>query len=328
MAPGNEIQPTSSGESFDTLIEAIMGMRQDINMMRGDITNKMRKGGYGYGVEGNGPKDQCGYGGRDMGLNFIKVTLPRFHGGSDPKGYLKCESQCDRIFQVNYLPNVKKTTYVVAQFEGYSLTWWESAMRMQGILHGGHYPLWDVMKAPMRAKYVPERYRQGFLAKLYNLIQEYKSVESYFDEFQNLLLKFDYNEDEKHTKIRFKKVDVYGFGFILWEMLAGTIPYEDMTPVQAAYAIVNKNTRPPISGDCSPTMRTLIEQCWSLHPEKRPEFWQIVKALEQFESSVAHDETLNLVQNSMLHHKKGFIHWIQKLGSSHQNATLKPKSVS
>ncbi|PHU02610.1 Serine/threonine-protein kinase HT1 [Capsicum chinense] len=37
-----------------------------------------------------------------------------------------------------------------------------------------------------------------------------------------------------------RKVDVYGFGLILWEMLAGTIPYEDMTPVQAAFAVVNK----------------------------------------------------------------------------------------
>ncbi|KAM3306589.1 serine/threonine/tyrosine-protein kinase HT1 [Capsicum chacoense] len=129
-------------------------------------------------------------------------------------------------------------------------------------------------------------------------------------------------------KLYGRKVDVYGFGLILWEMLAGTIPYEDMTPVQAAYAVVNKNTRPPIPRDCPPAMRTLIEQCWSLHPEKRPEFWQIVKVLEQFESSVAHDGTLNLVQNSMFHHKKGFLHWIQKLGSADQNASSKPKSVS
>ncbi|CAN4092005.1 unnamed protein product [Withania somnifera] len=107
-----------------------------------------------------------------------------------------------------------------------------------------------------------------------------------------------------------RKVDVYGFGLILWEMLAGAIPYEDMIPVQAAYAVANKNTRPPIPGDCPPAMRTLIEQCWSLQPEKRPEFWQIVKVLEQFESSVAHDGTLNVVQNSMFHHKKGFLHWI------------------
>ncbi|XP_059290590.1 serine/threonine/tyrosine-protein kinase HT1-like [Lycium ferocissimum] len=123
-----------------------------------------------------------------------------------------------------------------------------------------------------------------------------------------------------------RKVDVYGFGLILWEMVAGTIPYEDMTPVQAAFAVVNKNMRPPIPEGCPPAMRTLIEQCWSLQPEKRPEFWQIVKVLEQFESSVAHDGTLNLVENSMFHHKKGFLHWIQKLGSAHQNASSKPKT--
>lgn len=37
-----------------------------------------------------------------------------------------------------------------------------------------------------------------------------------------------------------RKVDVYSFGLILWEMVAGTVPYEDMTPVQAAFAVVNK----------------------------------------------------------------------------------------
>lgn len=37
-----------------------------------------------------------------------------------------------------------------------------------------------------------------------------------------------------------RKVDVYSFGLILWEMVAGTIPYEDMAPVQAAFAVVNK----------------------------------------------------------------------------------------
>ena len=37
-----------------------------------------------------------------------------------------------------------------------------------------------------------------------------------------------------------RKVDVYGFGLILWELVAGTIPYEDMTPIQAAFAVVHK----------------------------------------------------------------------------------------
>ncbi|XP_031248687.1 serine/threonine/tyrosine-protein kinase HT1 [Pistacia vera] len=123
-----------------------------------------------------------------------------------------------------------------------------------------------------------------------------------------------------------RKVDVYSFGLILWELVAGTIPYEDMNPIQAAFAVVNKNLRPVIPRDCPPAMGALIEQCWSSHPEKRPEFWHIVKVLEQFESSHARDGTLNLVQNPACQdHKKRLLHWIQKLGPVHPNSSPVPK---
>ncbi|CAJ1961696.1 unnamed protein product [Sphenostylis stenocarpa] len=122
-----------------------------------------------------------------------------------------------------------------------------------------------------------------------------------------------------------RKVDVYSFGLMLWEMLTGTIPYEDMNPIQAAFAVVNKNSRPVIPSDCPPAMRALIEQCWSLQPDKRPEFWQIVKILEQFQSSLARDGTLTLVPNPYWDNKKGLLHWIQKLGPVHQNSGPVPK---
>ncbi|KAK4858364.1 hypothetical protein QYF36_015267 [Acer negundo] len=123
-----------------------------------------------------------------------------------------------------------------------------------------------------------------------------------------------------------RKVDVYSFGLILWEMVAGAIPYEEMNPIQAAFAVVNKNLRPAMPGDCPPAMGALIEQCWSLQPDKRPEFWHVVKVLEQFESSLARDGTLKLVQNPTCQdHKKGLLHWIQKLGPVHPHSSPMPK---
>ncbi|RAL49666.1 hypothetical protein DM860_001957 [Cuscuta australis] len=122
------------------------------------------------------------------------------------------------------------------------------------------------------------------------------------------------------------KVDVYGFGLILWEMVTGYIPYEDMIPVQAAFAVINKNMRPTIPVDCPSAMKALIEHCWSSQPENRPEFWQIVKILEQFESSLANDGTLNLVHGvTFRDHKKGLLHWIQKLGPVHSDSFYIPK---
>ncbi|KAI3991971.1 hypothetical protein MKX01_012916 [Papaver californicum] len=113
-----------------------------------------------------------------------------------------------------------------------------------------------------------------------------------------------------------RKVDVYSFGLILWEMVAGSIPYENMTPIQAAFAVVNKNLRPRIPEDCPPALGAIIEQCWAVNADRRPEFWQIVKVLEQFELSVACDGTLNLVQNTICcqDQKKGLNYWIQKFG--------------
>lgn len=82
--------------------------------------------------------------------------------------------------------------------------------------------------------------------------------------------------------------------------------------------VLVQNIRPAIPGDCPAAMKALIEQCWSVAPDKRPEFWQIVKVLEQFEASLERDGSLNLTTNKICKDpKKGLKHWIQKLGPVH-----------
>lgn len=72
--------------------------------------------------------------------------------------------------------------------------------------------------------------------------------------------------------------------------------------------------RPAFTTECPAALRALIEQCWASIPERRPEFWQIVKVLEQFESTLSQEGTLNGLQSLTNHdHKKWMLHLIQKL---------------
>jgi serine/threonine protein kinase len=42
--------------------------------------------------------------------------------------------------------------------------------------------------------------------------------------------------EKRHTK----KVDVYSFAIVLWELITGLTPFDNMTPEQAAYAVTHK----------------------------------------------------------------------------------------
>jgi hypothetical protein len=99
--------------------------------------------------------------------------------------------------------------------------------------------------------------------------------------------------------------------------------------ILSLYVFFFQNSRPVIPSNCPPAMRALIEECWSLNPDKRPEFWQVVKVLEQFESSLARDGSLTVLQNPCgQDHKKGLLHWIHKLSPAHHHSSgfvAKPK---
>ncbi|XP_008811875.1 serine/threonine-protein kinase STY46-like isoform X3 [Phoenix dactylifera] len=83
------------------------------------------------------------------------------------------------------------------------------------------------------------------------------------------------------------KADVFSFGILLWELLTGKLPYEYLTPLQAAVGVVQKGLRPTIPKHTNPKLAELLEKCWQQDPAQRPDFSEILEILQFLAKEVA-----------------------------------------
>uniref|UniRef100_A0A803L1U9 Protein kinase domain-containing protein n=1 Tax=Chenopodium quinoa TaxID=63459 RepID=A0A803L1U9_CHEQI len=89
----------------------------------------------------------------------------------------------------------------------------------------------------------------------------------------------------KHRKYD-KKVDVFSFGMILYEMIEGEPPLSSYEPYEAA-RYVAEGHRPTIrSKGFVPDLKELTEQCWAADMNQRPTFLEILKRLEKIKDNL------------------------------------------
>ncbi|XP_004496487.1 serine/threonine-protein kinase STY46-like isoform X2 [Cicer arietinum] len=76
-----------------------------------------------------------------------------------------------------------------------------------------------------------------------------------------------------------QKADVFSFSIVLWELVTAKVPYDTMTPLQAALG-VRQGLRPELPKHGHPKLLDLMQKCWEAIPSSRPSFNEIRTELE------------------------------------------------
>jgi len=78
-----------------------------------------------------------------------------------------------------------------------------------------------------------------------------------------------------------RKVDIYSFGLILWEICCLEVPYSNLTPKNFREKVFEKGERPPLSEKILSTpISRLLTNCWSTQISDRPDCSEILSILK------------------------------------------------
>ena len=84
--------------------------------------------------------------------------------------------------------------------------------------------------------------------------------------------------------------DVYSFAIVVWETVEWREPYPGLSPTAIMRQVAYNKLRPKVSSNLFPKpLKNLLSQCWNDAPDKRPNFEEIAKTIDDM--NIALDES-------------------------------------
>ena len=77
-----------------------------------------------------------------------------------------------------------------------------------------------------------------------------------------------------------KKIDIYSFGMILWEIITNTVPF-DVKLTEIKKYVLEEKVRPEVPTNIHKSLSSLIRSCWDSELEKRPNDKDIIGYLKE-----------------------------------------------
>jgi serine/threonine protein kinase len=92
--------------------------------------------------------------------------------------------------------------------------------------------------------------------------------------------------ENRKTDVNAFKTDVFSFAMTSFEILTGEKPFGTISRSDEYLKVIHDGKRPKLPKNCSKELKSLIHDCWSSDPSKRPTFLKICNTLRLLKSAM------------------------------------------
>ena len=140
----------------------------------------------------------------DYQYNQVRIDIPMFKGSDDPKEFLNWESHLDSYFGWFDYSEERKLKFAELKLDGSAKTYWKSILKICAYRYEDRITTWAEMKGRLRTKYVLVNYKSQLIDTWQRIEQKQRSVREYINEFQELMIACELDEDQLSIISRFK----------------------------------------------------------------------------------------------------------------------------